>query len=71
MEKNYNQWCVQMRVLFDYHELLDVVESGVSALADNATEAQQVVHHDQKKKDKKALYLIHQGMNDETFEQIE
>jgi len=29
--------CVQMRVLFDYHELWDVVEGGVSALA---TEAQ-------------------------------
>jgi len=37
--KNYNQWCVQMRVLFDYHELWDVVESGVSALGDNAIEA--------------------------------
>ena len=47
-----------------------VVESGVSALGDNATEAQRVAHRDQKKKDK-ALYLIYQGMNDETFEQIE
>jgi len=69
--KNYNRWCVHMRVLFDYHELWDVVESGVSALANNAIGAQRVAHHDQKKKDKKALYLIHQGMNDETFEQIE
>jgi len=68
-EKNYNRWCLQMRVLFDdYHKLWDVIESGVSALADNATEAQRVAHRDQKKKDKKALYLIHQGMNDETFE---
>jgi len=60
-----------MRVLFDYHELWDVVESVVSTLADNATETQRVAHRDQKKKNKKALYLIHQGMNDETFEQIE
>ncbi|XP_068466311.1 uncharacterized protein [Phaseolus vulgaris] len=60
-----------MRILFDYHELWDVVESGVSTLADNATEAQRVAHRDQNKKDKKTLYLIHQGMNDETFEQIE
>ena len=43
----------------------------MSALATNATEAQRVAHRDQKKKDNKALYLIHQGMNDETFEQIE
>jgi len=60
-----------MRVLFDYHELWDFVESGVSALVVNATEAQRVAHRDQKKKDNKVLYLIHQGMNDETFEQIE
>ena len=60
-----------MRVLFDCHELWDVVESGVCALADNATEAQGVAHCDQKKKGNKALYLIDQGMNDERFEQIE
>ncbi|XP_068477375.1 uncharacterized protein [Phaseolus vulgaris] len=60
-----------MIILFDYHELWDVVESGVSALGDNATEAQRVAYRDQKKKDNKTLYLIHQGMNDETFEQIE
>jgi len=44
--KNYNRWCVQMRVLFDYHELWDVVESEVSALADNAIEVQRVAHRD-------------------------
>jgi len=66
--KNYNRWCVQMRVLFDYHEFWDVVESGVFALGDNAIEVQRVAHRDQKKKDNKALYLVHQGMNDETFE---
>ncbi|XP_068487058.1 uncharacterized protein [Phaseolus vulgaris] len=60
-----------MTVLFDYHELWDVVESGVTALVANAAEAQRVAHRDQKKKDNKALYLIHQGMNDETLEQIE
>ena len=57
-----------MRVLFDYHEFWDVVESEVFALAANATEAQRVAHRGQKKKDNKTLYLIHQGMNDETFE---
>jgi len=59
-----------MRVLFDYYELWNVVESGVSALAANATEAQRVAHRDQEK-DNKALYLIHQMMNDETFKHIE
>jgi len=69
--KNYNRWCVQTRGLFDYHEFWDVDESGVFALVDNATETQRVADRDQKKKDKKVLYLIHQGMNDEKFEHIE
>ena len=42
----------------------------MSALVANAIEAQRVAHCDQKKNNK-TLYLIHQGMNDETFKQIE
>ncbi|GKV24501.1 hypothetical protein SLEP1_g34108 [Rubroshorea leprosula] len=60
-----------MRVLFDYHELLGVVEIGVAELAENANDAQKHAHRESKKKDKKALYFIHQGVNDEVFEKIE
>jgi len=35
-----------MRVLFDYHELWDVVESRVYALVDNVIETQRVTHRD-------------------------
>ncbi|GKV45648.1 hypothetical protein SLEP1_g52709 [Rubroshorea leprosula] len=69
--KNYNRWCVQMRVLFDYHELLSVVENGVAEIAENANDAQKHAYRESKKKDKKALYFIHQGVNDEVFEKIE
>nr|GMD28311.1 UBN2 domain-containing protein [Ipomoea batatas] len=64
--KNYNRWSAQMKVLFDYHELLETVETGITTLADNATEAQKAAHRELKKKDKKALYFIHQGMSDES-----
>ena len=69
--KNYNRWTVQMRVLFDYHELLDIVEKGFEALDEKATDAQKVVHKENKKKDRKALYFIHQGVTDEVFTKIE
>ena len=69
--KNYNRWCVQMKVLFDYHDLLDVVENGVPALVGNANDVQRAAHRELKKKDNKALYFIHQGMSDEMFEKIE
>ncbi|GKV33750.1 hypothetical protein SLEP1_g42213 [Rubroshorea leprosula] len=69
--KNYNRWCVQMRVLFYYHKLLSVVENGVAEIAENANDAQKHAYRESKKKDKKALYFIHQGVNDEVFEKIE
>ncbi|XP_044505720.1 uncharacterized protein LOC123225676 [Mangifera indica] len=68
--KNYNRWNIQLRVLFDYHELLDVVENGVPTQVENGTDAQKNVHREIKKKDKKTLYFIHQGVNDEVFEKI-
>ncbi|GKV24984.1 hypothetical protein SLEP1_g34508 [Rubroshorea leprosula] len=60
-----------MRVLFDYHELLSVVENGVVEIAGNANDAQKHAYCESKKKDKKALYFIYQGVNDEVFEKIE
>lgn len=54
-----------MRVLFDYPELLGVVENGVTDIVENAIET---IHREARKKDKKALYFIHQGVNDEIFE---
>ncbi|GAB2278278.1 hypothetical protein Dimus_039278 [Dionaea muscipula] len=68
--KNYNRWCVQMRVLFDYHELLGVIEEGVAELSNTADDAQKASHRELKKRDKKALYFIHQGVNDDVFEKI-
>ncbi|GAV90760.1 UBN2 domain-containing protein [Cephalotus follicularis] len=59
-----------MRVLYDYHELLAVVENGVTDLAENATEVQINTHREIKKKDKKTLYFIHQGVNDDVFEKV-
>ncbi|XP_073103304.1 uncharacterized protein [Elaeis guineensis] len=59
-----------MRVLFDYHELLDIVKNGVADLAENATDAQKNTHRESKKKNKKALHFIHQEVNDEVFEKI-
>lgn len=58
-----------MRVLFDYHELLGIVEDGVAALRDGTTDGEKATHRENIKKDKKAFF-IHQGLNDEVFEKI-
>lgn len=36
--KNYSKWCIQMRVLLDYQEVLEIVMGGVQLLAKNATD---------------------------------
>ncbi|KAJ0099871.1 hypothetical protein Patl1_21233 [Pistacia atlantica] len=59
-----------MNVLFDYHELLGIVETEVSDLSENTIEAQQSTYRKNKKKDRKALFFIHQGVNDDAFEKI-
>lgn len=58
-----------MKVIFDYHELLGVVDSGVPDLEANASDEKTITHRENKK-DKKALFLIHQGVNDDVFEKI-
>lgn len=36
--KNYEKWSIQMKVVFGYQEVLDVVKNGVQELGEDATE---------------------------------
>lgn len=69
-EKNYDRWHKQMKVLFGFQDVLEVVNSGVEELAAEATEAQRAAHKELKKKDYKALFLIHQCVNSSIFERV-
>ncbi|GKV49915.1 hypothetical protein SLEP1_g56638 [Rubroshorea leprosula] len=64
-------WLFLLLSLLLLQLLLGVVEAGVAELAENANDAQKHAHRENKKKDKKALYFIHQGVNDEVFEKIQ
>lgn len=68
--KNWDRWSIQMRVLFGAQDVLDYVNDGYVALAENATEAQRTVHREVKKKDQKALFFIHQRVDPKVFEKI-
>ncbi|XP_050896682.1 uncharacterized protein LOC127103470 [Lathyrus oleraceus] len=59
-----------MKVLFDYQDILKVIKNGVTPLARNVTEAQQATHKEEKKKDYKVLFLIHQCVNGDNFEKV-
>lgn len=68
--KNWNKWSVQMKVIFAYQEVQEVVDEGYPALVEGATEAQRAVHRENKKKDNKALFFIHQCIDNAHFEKI-
>ncbi|GAU47995.1 hypothetical protein TSUD_404720 [Trifolium subterraneum] len=68
--KNWDQWCIRMNVIFGFQDVEDLVKNGYNALAADATEAQQATFREVKKKDCKALFLIHQCVDSANFEKI-
>lgn len=59
-----------MKVIFAYQEVQEVVDEGYPSLVEGATEAQRAVHRENKKKDNKALFFIHQCIDNAHFEKI-
>ncbi|KAJ1436593.1 Zinc finger, CCHC-type superfamily, partial [Sesbania bispinosa] len=68
--KNYDKWCIQMRVIFYFQEVLEIVKSGYSEIEENSSEQQKAAYREAKKKDCKALFLIHQCVDSANFEKI-
>ncbi|MCI03523.1 hypothetical protein A2U01_0024563, partial [Trifolium medium] len=69
--KNYDRWSKQMKVVFGYQDVMDQVSNGVEPILDTATEAEKLVHKEIKKKDFKALFIIHQSVSADIFEKME
>ncbi|XP_023892634.1 uncharacterized protein LOC112004622 [Quercus suber] len=74
MKENYESWQIQMKALFGSQELWELVidghvePTGEQKATYNAE--QKNLLKDQRKKDKKALFLLYQGMDESTFEKI-
>ena len=65
--KNYDDWCAQMKVIFRFQDVTEVVQEGVQELDRNPTDAQKVAHCDLMKRDAKALFIIHQCVDADNF----
>ena len=68
--KNWDRWSVQMGVVFGFQDVLDIVKSGYQDLGENPNDAQTAAYKEAKKKDCKALFLIHQSVDVAHFEKI-
>ena len=71
-KSNYDNWSIKMKALLGAHDVWDVVEKGYNEPQDEATlsQAQKDSLKDSRKRDKKALYLIYQALDDDGFEKI-
>ncbi|KAK2375345.1 hypothetical protein QL285_076240 [Trifolium repens] len=67
---NYDRWCAQMKVIFIFQDVLEIVTNGVEELAANVDEAARTQHKELKKKDAKGLFIIHQCADSNIFEKI-
>ena len=59
-----------MKAIMGFQEVIEIVETGLSDLPSTATEAQKTTHKEDKKKDCKALFLLHQCIDEAHFEKI-
>lgn len=57
-------------MLFGYQDVLEVINNRVTTLIEGATDAHQYKHKDDKTKDFKAVFLIHQCVDADNFEKV-
>ena len=69
---NYDNWSIKMKALLGAHDVWDVIEKGYNEPQNEASLSQSEKDSlkDSRKKDKKALFLIYQALDDDNFEKI-
>ena len=59
-----------MKAFLGYQEVAKIVEKGYPTLTEDSTDAQKALHKENKKKDRKATFPIHQCVDEAHFEKI-
>ncbi|KAJ4716489.1 Retrovirus-related Pol polyprotein from transposon TNT 1-94 [Melia azedarach] len=72
---NYDNWSIKMKALLGAQDVWEVVEKSYNEPRDDVvisvlTQAQRDTLKDSRKRDKKALYVIYQALDDDAFEKI-
>nr|XP_028954364.1 uncharacterized protein LOC114823153 [Malus domestica] len=69
---NFDNWSIKMKAFLGAHDVWEVVEKGYTKPEDEATmsQPQKESLKDSRKRDKKALYLIYQALDDNGFKQV-
>ncbi len=72
---NYELWCLTMKALFKGQDVWEIVENGYVELADQVaynalTQAEKDILKDQRKKDGKEMFYIHQAMHESILPRV-
>ncbi|XP_022030614.1 uncharacterized protein LOC110931535 [Helianthus annuus] len=68
--QNYYHWHIQMKVVLESQDLWTIVEEGYNEIPNEASKNDRNIHKEKVKKDKKALHIIFQAVNEIVFERI-
>ncbi|XP_019432269.1 PREDICTED: uncharacterized protein LOC109339311 [Lupinus angustifolius] len=68
--KNWSRWNIQMKAIMGFQELEDIVEEGYQEIDEASTEQQRTAYKENRKRDCKAMCLIHQCVDEAHFEKI-
>ncbi|KAK6154900.1 hypothetical protein DH2020_009148 [Rehmannia glutinosa] len=69
---DFENWSIKMKALLGAHDVWEIVEKGYEETKDESTlsSTEKDSLKDSRKKDKKALFLIYQALDDDGFEKI-
>ncbi|KAE8693794.1 Brefeldin A-inhibited guanine nucleotide-exchange protein 4 [Hibiscus syriacus] len=75
LNNNYDNWSIKMKTLLGSQDVWDIKEKCYNEPTDDdvfvvLTPDQKITLKDSRKRDKKALYLIYQALDDDSFEKI-
>ena len=73
--KNYEYWSLRMKALFRDRDVWEIVQHGFAELVNlttynNLTQAKKDILREQRKKDGKALFYIHQAMHESILPRV-
>ncbi|XP_019451825.1 PREDICTED: uncharacterized protein LOC109353923 [Lupinus angustifolius] len=68
--KNWSRWNIQMKAIMRFQEIEEIVQEGYTKIDEVSTELQRIAYKENRKRDCKAMCLIHQCVDEAHFEKI-
>jgi hypothetical protein len=73
-KENFERWKIQIKALFGSQDLWEIMKNRYTELTEEefttVMAEQQAIVCDQRKKDRKSLFLLYQGLDEATFEKV-